>query len=132
MMGGDDIPGTYENTFRKMAEGVADGVNGVNNNDGNADYSTTLMSYHPPKWSHSSSYWFPNDAFMDFNSTQDQPSDQINRIWNDWGLTQKVLGFLKVDMKVAQLQVALMENGKVVSRRIKLFLRVALDKCTEI
>ncbi len=87
MMGGDDIPGTYENTFRKMAEGVADGVNGVNNNDGNADYSTTLMSYHPPKWSHSSSYWFHNDAFMDFNSTQDQPSDQINRITSDYAKT---------------------------------------------
>ena len=89
MMGGDCIPDQYTDykpTFRKMAEGVADGVNGVNNNDGNADYSTTLMSYHGPKWSHSSSYWFPNDAFMDFNSTQDQPSDQINRITSDYNL----------------------------------------------
>ena len=87
MMGGDCIPTGYENVFRAMAEGVADGVNGVNNKDGNADYSTTLMSYHPPKWSHSSSYWFPNDAFMDFNSTQDQPSDQITRMQSDWGLS---------------------------------------------
>ncbi len=44
VMGGDTNPEGYTNTFRKMAEGVADGVNGVNNNDGNADYSTTLMS----------------------------------------------------------------------------------------
>ena len=90
MMGGDGIPDQYTDykpRFRKMAEGVADGVNGVNNNDGNADYSTTLMSYHGPKWSHSSSYWFPNDAFMDFNSTQDQPSDQINRIQSDYNLS---------------------------------------------
>jgi len=90
MMGGDCIPDQYTDykpTFRKMAEGVADGVNGVNNNDGNADYSTTLMSYHPPKWSHSSSYWFPNDAFMDFNSTQDEPSAQITRITSDYALS---------------------------------------------
>ncbi len=44
IMGGDTTPEGYTNTFRKMAEGVADGVNGVNNNDGNADYSTTLMN----------------------------------------------------------------------------------------
>ena len=87
MIGGDDIPGAYENTFRKMAEGVADGVNGVNNNNDSADYSTTLMSYHPPKWQDSSSAWFHNDAFMDFNSTQDEPSAQITRITSDYALS---------------------------------------------
>jgi len=33
--------------FRAMAEGVADGVNGIDRQDTKADYSTTLMSYHP-------------------------------------------------------------------------------------
>ena len=90
MMGGDCIPDKYTDykpNFRKMAEGVADGVNGVNNNDGNADYSTLLISYHPPKWAESSSHYFPSDAYMVFNSTQDQPSDQINRINADYALS---------------------------------------------
>jgi len=87
IMGGDTNPEGYTNTFRKMAEGVADGVNGVNNNDGNADYSTTLMSYHASRWSKSSSYYFPNDAFMDFNSDQAVPETQVHRIQTDYALT---------------------------------------------
>lgn len=54
MMGGDRsaVYGDkdYRNVFRAMAEGVADGVNEINQQDTKADYSTTLMSYHPRKW----------------------------------------------------------------------------------
>ena len=62
----------YRDVFRAMAEGVADGANGVDRQDGKADFSTTLMSYHPRKWKPNSSEWFHNDPWLDFNSIQDQ------------------------------------------------------------
>ena len=90
MMGGDRsaVYGKkdYRSVFRAMAEGVADGVNGINRQDGKADYSTTLMSYHPRKWMPNSSEWFHNDTWLDFNSIQDQPKDQITASELDYGL----------------------------------------------
>ena len=90
MMGGDRsaVYGKkdYRNVFRAMAEGVADGVNGINQQDTKADYSTTLMSYHPRKWMPNSSEWFHKDAWLDFNSIQDQPKDQIPASELDYGL----------------------------------------------
>jgi len=90
MMGGDRsaVYGKkdYRNVFRAMAEGVADGVNGINQQDTKADYSTTLMSYHPRKWMPNSSEWFHKDAWLDFNSIQDQPKDQILASELDYGL----------------------------------------------
>jgi hypothetical protein len=47
-----------------MAEGIADGVNGVKKQDGKADYSTTLMTHHSYN---SSSVWFHNDDWIDFH-----------------------------------------------------------------
>jgi len=90
MMGGDRsaVYGKkdYRNVFRAMAEGIADGVNGANQQNANTDYSTTLMSYHPRKWMPNSSEWFHNDAWLDFNSIQDQPKDQITATELDYGL----------------------------------------------
>jgi hypothetical protein len=90
MMGGDRSPvyegRDYRDVFRAMAEGVADGVNGINQQDGTADYSTTLMSYHPRKWHPNSSEWFHNDLWLDFNSIQDQPKDQVVATSLDYGL----------------------------------------------
>lgn len=77
----------YRSVFRAMAEGVADGVNGINQQDSKADYSTTLMSYHPRKWMPNSSEWFHNDPWLDFNSIQDQPKDQIIAAKLDYGLS---------------------------------------------
>ncbi len=77
----------YRNVFRAMAEGVADGINGVEHQNQEADYSTTLMSYHPRKWQPNSSAWFHNDPWLDFNSIQDQPKDQIAAIGADYGLS---------------------------------------------
>ncbi len=91
MMGGDRsaIYGErdYRQVFRAMAEGVADGVNGVDQQDGKADYGTTLMSYHPRKWMPNSSEWFHDDPWLDFNSIQDQPLDQIAAVTLDYGLS---------------------------------------------
>jgi len=77
----------YRSVFRAIAEGVADGVNGINQQDTKADYSTTLMSYHPRKYMPNSSEWFHDDPWLDFNSTQDQPKDQTTAIKLDYGLS---------------------------------------------
>ena len=66
----DREPLTLE-TRVAAAEGLADGVNGEDSFDGQADYSTTLLSYHPDgnfrgqAWS--SSTWFQDSAWLDFN-----------------------------------------------------------------
>ena len=76
----------YRNVFETLAEGIADGVNGINQPDGKADFSTTLMSYHPQKWAPNSSKWFHKSDWLDFNSIQDQPRDQIAATELDYGL----------------------------------------------
>lgn len=47
-----------------MAEGIADGTNGKNSLDGNADYSTATMFYHSFE---TSAKWFQKDAWLDVN-----------------------------------------------------------------
>jgi hypothetical protein len=62
---------------RAMAEGIADGTNASPENsfsaqgrgDGRADYSTTLMTFHP-KGQKTSSDWFQADTWLDFNMWQ--------------------------------------------------------------
>ncbi len=79
----------YRPVFRAMAEGIAAGVNGgkAARRNGTADYGSTLMSYHPQKWAPNSSAWFHNDPWLDFNSIQDQPRDQLRAIEHDYGLS---------------------------------------------
>lgn len=55
---------------RSLAEGIADGVNGESFHDGNADYSSTLMSYHPPGGGSSSGMHLHNEPWLDFNLIQ--------------------------------------------------------------
>jgi len=67
ILGGDRHPDERTNglvLWRAMAEGIADGTNGIKKMDGEADYSTSLMSYHCFE---SSSKWFHNDAWIDFD-----------------------------------------------------------------
>ncbi len=59
----DERPGGVD-LWRAMAEGIADGVNGVKKQDGKADYSTTLMTHHSYN---SSSTWFHADEWIDFH-----------------------------------------------------------------
>ncbi|GMV91714.1 MAG: hypothetical protein AMXMBFR82_14920 [Candidatus Hydrogenedentota bacterium] len=77
----------YRPVFRAVAEGVADGVNNVDKQDLQADYGTTIMSYHPRKWHPNSSEWFHNDPWLDFNSIQDQPTDQNVAVEHDYRLS---------------------------------------------
>ena len=76
LMGGDprrnrraDRPDRLAMT-RALAEGIADGFNGVRGFDGRADYTTTLMSYHPGGGGQSSSTFLHNEDWLDFNMIQ--------------------------------------------------------------
>ena len=55
---------------RAQAEGIADGANGVDQFDGQADWKTTLMTFHPPGGNHSSSEWLHAEPWLDFNMIQ--------------------------------------------------------------
>jgi len=68
ILGGDRLPDERPDgvtLWRAMAEGIADGVNGENNYNGQADYSTTLITHH---CFNSSSQWFHQDAWIDLHS----------------------------------------------------------------
>jgi len=91
MLGGDrqpdERPGGAE-IWRSMAEGIADGTNGVTGLDGKADYSTTCMTYHSFS---SSSTWFHGDPWIDFHSWGSYHSDfYLSRSYeqarSDWNL----------------------------------------------
>jgi len=56
-----------------LAKGIADGVNGVSNNVGVTDYSTTLMGYYTWRWSYTSAHWFGSEDWLDFNSVAEVP-----------------------------------------------------------
>jgi hypothetical protein len=55
---------------RALAEGIADGVNGEDDFDGKADYTTSLMSYHPGGGNRSSSTFLHEEPWLDFNMIQ--------------------------------------------------------------
>ena len=97
-IGGGGIPdryGDYTPMYNAMAKGIADGVNGVISNlNGTTDYSTTLMTFDSSRWTHSSSYWFQNDEWLDFNSIHEVPGregypqyNQVTEITDDYGKT---------------------------------------------
>ena len=83
----DERPGGIE-LWRAMAEGIADGVNGIKMQEGKADYSTTLMTHHS---FNSGSNWFHNDAWTDFHIWGSYHAEINNtRAWElalqDWNL----------------------------------------------
>lgn len=87
MMGGDRSPiygeFDYRPVYHAMAEGVADGINGGKERDGQADNSGILMSFHPQKPNPASSSWFQDAEWLSFNSIQACPSEQVSLIQND-------------------------------------------------
>jgi hypothetical protein len=56
--------------IRAMAEGLADGANGGGRQDGKADWSSTLMTYHPRGGGQSSSKHLHGEPWLDFNMIQ--------------------------------------------------------------
>ena len=91
MLGGDRLPDERKDgldMWRSMAEGIADGTNGTKNMNGEADYSTTCMTYHCFA---SSSQWFHTDAWLDFHSWGSYHSDvylarSYEQAFADWNL----------------------------------------------
>ncbi len=63
ILGGDRTPAGFEETWRALAHGVAIGVSGTEN------YDAVLMSFHP-RGGATSSTWFHNDPWLDFNMQQ--------------------------------------------------------------
>lgn len=63
IIGGDRTATGFEETWRALARGIAIGV------AGGEDYSAVLMSYHP-RGGETSSTWFHNDEWLDFNMHQ--------------------------------------------------------------
>lgn len=63
IMGGDRTPTGFEDTWRVLARGVTIGV------AGKEDPDAVLMSFHP-RGGETSSTWFHNDAWLDFNMHQ--------------------------------------------------------------
>ena len=76
VLGGDSRPsrnaGDPERLamMRAMAEGLADGTNGADNFDGQADWSTTLITFHPPGSGESSSRYLHDEPWLDMNMIQ--------------------------------------------------------------
>lgn len=96
MVGGDRAAVNYledgvqdfREVWSAMAEGLADGENGVNNVNKHSDFNKILISYHPRKWAPNSSKWFHNEKWLAFNSIQDTPYDQIVSVPNDYNKQQ--------------------------------------------
>jgi hypothetical protein len=63
ILGGDRTATGFEETWRALARGIAIGV------AGKEDYGAVLMSFHP-RGGETSSTWFHNDAWLDFNMHQ--------------------------------------------------------------
>jgi hypothetical protein len=63
ILGGDRTPTGFEATWRALAKGIAIGV------AGKEDYDAVLMSFHP-RGSETSSTWFHDDRWLDFNMHQ--------------------------------------------------------------
>lgn len=83
ILGGDRSWAGFENVWRAMARGIAIGVSGKE------DYSKVTMTLHPYGGS-SSSNWFHNDEWLDFNMQQNghcYTTDTWNRIGSDYNRT---------------------------------------------
>jgi len=63
VLGGDRTPTGFEETWRALARGIAIGVSGKE------DYDAVLMTFHP-RGQETSSAWFHNDPWLDFNMHQ--------------------------------------------------------------
>lgn len=64
-----DVPSRLA-MIRALAEGIADGISGVDQFDGQADWSVCLMTFHPPGGDRSSGQWLHDEPWLDFNMIQ--------------------------------------------------------------
>ena len=85
VMGGDRTATGFEAAWRALAKGVAIGV------AGKEDYDAVLMTFHP-RGGETSSTWFHNDPWLDFNMhqtghSQAEKTESWARIGKDYNLT---------------------------------------------
>jgi hypothetical protein len=85
ILGGDRSPAGFEDTWRALAKGISIGISGKE------DYSAVLMSFHP-RGGATSSTWFHNDPWLDFNMNQNGhgipgKSAPWERLSGDYNLT---------------------------------------------
>jgi regulation of enolase protein 1 (concanavalin A-like superfamily) len=84
----DSVDTIMVDGWRAMAEGTADGVNGVNAYDGQANYDTTMQTFHGYNISSS----FHDDKWIDFYGPEvwHDNSQVYNRMRDDWILSQPI------------------------------------------
>lgn len=76
MLGGDRRAVYGERDYRPVFRALAEGLLAAG--------ARQLKSFHPPKRSPQSGDWFHQDKWLDFNSIQHWPEDQIPAITRDW------------------------------------------------
>jgi hypothetical protein len=94
ILGGDRTPTGFEETWRALARGIAIGVSGKE------DYSAVLMSFHP-RGGETSSTWFHDDAWLDFNMQQ-----------TGHGLAEKVMSWARIERDYARRPVKPVLDGE--------------------
>jgi hypothetical protein len=85
VLGGDVNPNGMDAMWRAFAEGLADGTNGENSRNNDADFSTTMISYHTGSPFTSSQFWH-NESWLDFNSSETWQHVQTHHgfMYNDY------------------------------------------------
>ena len=94
ILGGDRTATGFEETWRALARGVANGVSGSEN------YDAVLMSFHP-RGGETSSTWFHNDRWLDFNMHQ-----------TGHGLAEKVTSWARIAADYARTPVKPVIDGE--------------------
>jgi hypothetical protein len=94
ILGGDRTATGYEATWRALARGIAIGA------AGKEDYESVLMSFHP-RGAETSSTWFHNDAWLDFNMHQ-----------TGHGLAEKVMPWSRISKDYALTPVKPVLDGE--------------------
>jgi hypothetical protein len=94
VIGGDRTATGFEQQWRLLAKGVAIGVSGTE------DYAKVLMTFHP-RGGESSSAWFHDDAWLDFNMHQ-----------TGHGLAEKVMPWERIAKDYARQPVKPVLDGE--------------------
>ncbi len=126
ILGGDRQPDERAigiELWRTMAEGIADGTNNIKKQDGKADYSTTLMTFHSFS---SSSKWFHKDDWIDFHAWGSYHAEVNNTkaylaAIADWNLPNpKPTINLEPCYEAMQINYAIADNGVFTSTDVRI------------
>lgn len=86
--------------WKAIAEGVADGKNGVSNFNDTADYTTTMLTFHTDGHSpYTSSFWFSSDSWEDYNAIE------------VWGNYSDIYGVVNSDFRLSPTKPTVVIEG---------------------